>query len=230
MHSCLSVRWLLARLGSALGLAVLSQGASAQGVMNTEPGIGFSSQSVPVFFGPASTSPLLRFSFGFATDEVLQPGILPDSLTLTLQDAAQRTTLLLVTMDASGAAWAPVTPGTTPIPEGSLDRLAIPYSSLTPVLSSRSAFALEFAVPTGLLGEPLTLYFDLFSNDDGVRSQAWFSKVEVVPEPSALVLLALGGGGFCCPVDVMRRRVPQHRSVPRRLPLRIHRIYWPSDL
>jgi RHS repeat-associated protein len=162
--------------------------------MNTEPGIGFSSRSVPVFFGPSSTSPLLRFSFGFATDEVLRPGILPDSLTLTLQDAAQQTTLLLVTMDAGGAVWAPVTPGTTPIAEGSLDRLSIPYSSLTPVLSSRSAFALEFAVPADLVGESLTLYFDLFSNDDGVRSQAWFSKVEVVPEPSALVLLALGGG------------------------------------
>lgn len=225
MHSCLSVRWLLARLGIAIGLAVLSVGASAQGVMNTVPGIGFSSQSVPVFFGPASTSPLLRFSFGFATDEVLQPGILPDSLTLTLQDAAQRTTLLLVTMDAGGAVWAPVTPGTTPIPEGSLERQSIPYSSLTPVLSSRSAFALEFAVPADLVGESLTLYFDLFSNDDGVRSQAWFSKVEVVPEPSAWALLALGGGWIL----LSSRRNPLCGGEGR-LQSMLHRIFRPTDL
>lgn len=193
MHNRCSIPWLGWYRLRGLCFLLLTLGVSAQGVLNTVPGSGLFSRSAEVTFGASIPSPALRFSFGFATDEVVRPGEIPDSFTITLQDSSQNQTLVLVTLDAGGTVWAPTTPGTTPVSQESLVRTPIPYSSLTPVLAHKTAFELEVTLPQSFVGQSATVYFDLFSNDNGVPSQAWFSELVVVPEPSTATLLALGG-------------------------------------
>jgi len=77
-----------------------------------------------------------------------------------------------------------------------LARSPIPYVNLTPVLASQMAFSLELALPVDAVGQPMTLYFDLFNNGDGLRSQGWFNNVMVVPDPGTWMLLVLGGAAL----------------------------------
>ncbi|MBX3733953.1 MAG: Ig-like domain-containing protein [Verrucomicrobiae bacterium] len=175
---------LVAVMGSAAG--------RAQGVLNTEPGLGFTSQQVSVQFGRDLVSPMLLLRFGFSTDEIVRAGEIADSFTISLVDDQGGLALVLVTADAGGVVWAPETPGTTPVARDSIVAAAIEYPSLTPVLANPLAYAIEVALTDEVLDRPLTLYFDLFSNDNDIASQAWFSEVTVVPEPTTVALLAVG--------------------------------------
>ena len=175
---------------------LLSFGAAAQGVLNTAPGVTLAGATRSVVFEGGLPGPLLKLSFGFSTDEIPRPGVIPDSFTITIQDTVANQSLVLVNMDAAGTVWAPMTPGTVPLPPESIDHAPIPYSSLTPVLASRTAYEIELTLPAGFQGRPLTLFYDLFSNDNGEASQAWFSDAVVVPEPGVGALLVLGGLGI----------------------------------
>jgi len=172
----------------------MTASVTAEGVLETVPGVGRSNQSVSVEFGPAVQAPVLRFDFGFSTLETVDPGEIPDAFTVTVQDAIPLVTLVLVTLDAGGAAWAPLTPGTTPIGQENLVWSSISYPNLGPKLTHQQAYTLEVSLPPNVVGRPLTVYFDLFNNDNGVPSQGWYSKVEAVPEPGSALLLTLGGG------------------------------------
>ncbi|MBL9172703.1 MAG: Ig-like domain-containing protein, partial [Verrucomicrobiales bacterium] len=174
---------------------LLGGAAVGQGVLNTEPGVTLGTASRPVVFEGGDFGNLLQLSFGFSTDEIVRPGVIPDSFTITLQEMVSDQVLVLVNMDVSGTVWGPFTPGAVPLPQDSLDRAPISYPSLTPVLASRTAYQVELALPSEFQGRPLTLFFDLFSNDNGEASQAWFSEAVVVPEPGLVSLLVLGGAG-----------------------------------
>ncbi len=180
----------------AAGSGVWGQGVFDPTVLNTIPGQALTGEAVSLSFGNGVLNPALRVKLGFATDEASGPGIFSDAYTVTLQSEDGVVTLVLATFDAAGVVWAPPTPSTTPISEESIGRQLIGYPDLTPVLANPQAYQVEVALPNEVLGRPLTMYFDLFSNDNGVASQAWFSELTLVPEPSAVTLLAMGAVGW----------------------------------
>jgi hypothetical protein len=141
---------------------------------------------------PSFALPVLQFTFGFATDETVVPGQFADSFTVTLQDASLATTIILLTADASGTVWAPLTPGTVPIsPEAILRRSAPFPASIEPVLQWQFAYQVEAPLPAAFTGQSFSLHFDLFDNMNGVRSIGWFSDITVVPEPRLWFAAAL---------------------------------------
>jgi hypothetical protein len=140
-----------------------------------------------------SQSPFLQFQFGFATDEVIAPGVFLDSVTASLQplnDVAQ--TVILFTVDRSGANWAPPSPGSLSIDPGSIQRQSIVFPSLTPQLTNRVAYEVTVAIPVTLRNRPLNLYFDLFDNQNSLRSLAWLGPFAPVPEPGWVGFAACG--------------------------------------
>ncbi|MBN8247451.1 MAG: PEP-CTERM sorting domain-containing protein [Verrucomicrobia bacterium] len=179
------------------GLWVLvSTSAWAQGVLNTTAGQGLVSGAESFRYGREFELPVVRFQFGFTTDELVRDGVIPDAFTVSIVDEQGGVAMILATADAGGVVWAPLTPGTTPVTPEQVAWTPIPYSSLDPVqapgLSRSVAFDLEFALSPDLADRDLKVYFDLFNNDDEVASQAWYSQPVVVPEPSSVVLLVLG--------------------------------------
>jgi hypothetical protein len=132
----------------------------------------------------------LLFEFGFGTDEVISPGAILDSFTVTVQDAAMLNTLVLLTADASGLVWAPPTPGGVVIPPDTVLRSSIPFPSLQPVLANQSAFAVTVPLPTVFTGT-VNVHFDLFDNLNATASLGWYRGV-IIPEPGTWALLVVG--------------------------------------
>jgi hypothetical protein len=131
--------------------------------------------------------PVLRFTFGFATDEEYAPGQLADSFSVTLQDASLARTLIFLTADASGVVWGPPSPGTVPVDPESLSRTVMPFPGLIePALGLQLAFTVQAPLSSEFAGQRLSLHFDLFDNLNGVPSLGWFGDVAVVPEPRLL--------------------------------------------
>jgi hypothetical protein len=192
MQPALPCLWFLCML-LAWPAAVHGQGELG-GVRVVRPVVGQAlvTEAVGISFGATVVEPGLRLRFGFGTDEVFGPGGLGDSFTLTVQEDGGALTLVLVTVDAGGPVWAPPTPGTTPVDPGSLAWAPVAYPSLTPVPAHQWAYELAVALPQSAVGRPLTLYFDLFNNQDGVGSLGWFGDVTVVPEPGVWGLVGLG--------------------------------------
>jgi hypothetical protein len=176
-------------LVSGAGYSAISQGSFQEITILQTPGTqSLTSQTRVIEVDAALALPLLQFTFGFATDETVVPGEIPDSFTVTLQDASLVSTMIFLTADVSGVAWAPPTPGTTPIAPESVLRSVTPFpASLEPVLSLQFAYRVQAPLPSGFAGQTLSLHFDLFDNLNGVRSLGWFSDVSVVPEPRFLV-------------------------------------------
>jgi len=146
----------------------------------------------PVSTGVAGENLTLQLQLGFGTHEVFAPGTIFDSFSITLQTIDFSRSWLLATFDASGVVWAPVTPGTEPLNESSVARAAINYPSLLPDFRFLQAYVLEFTLPDAAAGQPLNLYFDLYNNQNGTASQAWFTDVVVVPEPGVATLGMVG--------------------------------------
>src|SRR4051794_30242311 len=110
--------WLL-RLVAAGFLLLRAQSVSAQGTFDVSPlgvlktGTGQPLQTFEQQFvvGPNAATSILQFGFGFGTDEQVTPEQFLDSVSISVRDAATDQVAFLVTMDASGVIWAPVTPG-----------------------------------------------------------------------------------------------------------------------
>lgn len=175
---------------------VLGQGVVDPVVVNTVAGQELTGATTRFAFGSGIFNPGIRMKVGFASNETDGPGIFSDAFTVTLQTDDRSVTLVLVTLDPRGAVWAPSTPSTTPISEESIGRAMIAYPDLTPVLVNRQAYQMEVALPESVLGQSLTMYFDLFSNDNGIPSQGWYGELTLIPEPSVTWLVAVGLAGM----------------------------------
>ena len=139
-------------------------------------------------------SPRLELNFGFATDELFGPGQIFDSFTATLSAPRDQTSAILFVIDASGLVLVPPTPDTLALDRNTFLLSPIDFPSLTPILEHRSAFHLALPVPAEFAGQPMTLFFDLFDNQNSTPSLGWFSGVTIVsvPEPSSLGIGLLG--------------------------------------
>lgn len=137
---------------------------------------------------------VISFNFGFVTSEVVTPGQVPDSFSVSIQDQMSDLALLL-TADASGVTWAPYSPGAVPITEGQITWQAITPPSDSPVLGQGLAYFVQLAVPTQFQGDSLTVYFDLYDNLNQAASLGWYENLNVmtpVPEPQTVLLAGLG--------------------------------------
>jgi hypothetical protein len=144
-----------------------------------------------------STAPLdLLFSFGFATAETPQPGVLADSFTVTLQSMNQQVTAVYATIDASGLVLAPPSPGAVVLEPSSIQAVPIPYPSLQPVVTGNAwAYQVTALIPSQFATGPFNVYFDLFDNQNSISSQGWYNGVGIVlvPEPATVALFLTGG-------------------------------------
>jgi hypothetical protein len=140
-----------------------------------------------------SQSPFLRFQFGFATEEQIVPDVFLDSITASLQVVGDPSaTLVLFTVDRSGANWAPFSPGAIPLHPNSIQRQVTAFPSLQPQLDQREAYEVTVAIPPVLQDRPMNFYFDLFDNQNSLRSLAWLGDVTAVPEPGWAALSLCG--------------------------------------
>lgn len=178
----------------ALPLAGLSQGTldPALYVLTADGSQALQTRSLNLSL-PQGTSAPLEFKFGFETDEVFRPGEFFDSFTLSLRTLDDLFTLILVTADASGVLFAPPTPGTELLADSALTRSPIPSPSLTPHLAQQHSFSVSAVLPENLMGREVTLFLDLFDNNNGVISHGWLADITVVPEPTLWPLIPLAG-------------------------------------
>jgi len=167
-----------------------AQGTFAPVVMHTGSGSMLLTDTVPYMSNPGlPASSFLHIHFGFATEEQPQPGVFPDSFTISLTGPSG--TVYLATADANGISWAPAVPGSLPISESEIQRQPILFEVSTEGLSPIGSYDLGYALPQTWLGIPLTINFDLFDNQNLQKSLGYYGMVPV-PEPSCGVLLLSG--------------------------------------
>jgi hypothetical protein len=138
----------------------------------------------------------IQYDFGFFTTEVVTPNTFLDSLTVSIQDAALDVTVVSTT-DASGTLWEPPSPGAVPLTASAVGFQTMAPTQLSPVNGRGVAYAVDVTLPAGLQGTTFTVDFDLFDDQNpSTFALAYFGNVEVVssvPEPSAEILVCLGG-------------------------------------
>jgi len=167
------------------GNALFGQGLNPV-VMHTGSGLSLLSQSFSYTSGVGGSSPsAVTIDFGFATEEQLQPGVIPDSFTISITGPTG--TGYLVTVDASGTQFAPFVPGALPITGASLQ--ASLFLASTEGLTNQASYTIDYTLPAGWLGVPLNINFDLFDNQNALRSLGYYSVP--VPEPGSAALLIL---------------------------------------
>ncbi len=167
-------------------------GISTEGpftVFRTGTGEPLLSLSVPFDVPPSNAPAMLRFEFGFATDEPDVPGTFSDSFSVTLQRNDQSATALLLTADRSGVQWAPPTAGGLNLNPADIQRTETNLPSLTPDLATKFAFSVSFILPSVFAGGPLNLFFDLFDNLNSIASLAFVRGVRI--ESTALTVPTL---------------------------------------
>jgi hypothetical protein len=179
-----------------LGLLSIAPCVSAQGTLTSlETGGGVPLVSDQVVLQTAGVAePMISFDFGFVTDETAGPGEFLDSFTVSFQDVSADVATV-VTVDASGTYWEPVTPGGVALTANEVQWQTIPPPSQSPVLGQGVAFAVQLSLPPSFAGSTVTADFDLFDNEnDTTKALGWFQNVQLVsvPEPSAAASLILG--------------------------------------
>lgn len=190
----------MVRLGKAIHILLLlglvlntsAQGNSDYVVLQTGTGSPLvSTQQAVSIIGVVA--PAVAFDFGFYTEEVPTPDTFLDSFTVTIQDSLAATAII-VTADGSAVVWSPPTPGTIALPGSSILFISIPPPNVDPILAQAFGFNVTVLLPSEYTGPMITLYFDLFDNQNSLKSLGWFSRPRVlaVPEPGCLQLLPLG--------------------------------------
>jgi hypothetical protein len=165
----------------------------AQGTfLSTGGGVPLVTRTFPLQTG-GSLSPVIGFEVGFATREVASPGELHDSFSVFVSDNSGQRLSFLLTADTSGFVWAPVSPGTIPVSESSITRTATPFPTTEQTFPSARSYLVSWPVPPQFTAGSFNLTLDLFDNQNGVGSLAYFTPPTVVPEPSHLTLLGIAG-------------------------------------
>jgi len=134
------------------------------------------------------TGSVLSFDFGFFTDEILTPGAFLDSFTITLQ--GNSSTAVLVTADASGVVWAPPSPGANAISDAEISRMAV----MPPGMFGRGvAYSVDVPLPAEFNGTDVSIFFDLFDNQNSIGSTGWYfnPRISQVPEPQVMSFFAV---------------------------------------
>jgi hypothetical protein len=180
--------WCVALLTSG---AAFGQGQSQPTVMHTGGGQPLTSQSIIYTSIPGTSGGATAIiDFGFATQEQPRPGLFADSFTISI--TGPDGTGYLVTIDANGTKWAPLVTGALPVLASSIQRQTSPFLVPTEGLPNTASYVMGYTLPANWQGVPLTVNFDLFDNQDALRSLAYFDVPAQVPEPSCVALLALG--------------------------------------
>lgn len=135
--------------------------------------------ALPMALPDAAAAPVLRLDFGFATDEPELPDSFFDSFSVTLQGTNAAGTALLLTADRTGVVWTPENPGGLALSPADVETMETNYPAWLPTLAIRMAYSLAFALPQALVGQPGTLFLDLFDNLNGAESLAWVGNLRV---------------------------------------------------
>lgn len=170
--------------------SLLAQGGSIDtnslAVLQTGSGQTVTTFSQLVSTGGAGPSPMLRFSFGFSTDEVAAPSTFLDSVSLTLQGSGNQSAIFF-TADLNGPHWAPVTPGNVQLDMSGWTVTSIAFPNLLPNQQTKFAYEVTAPLPSVFIGQDLNFHLDLFDNQNPLGSTAWITPI-AVPEPGSLVL------------------------------------------
>lgn len=183
----------LAIAGLFLGLhsVAYAQGSFEPSILRT--GGGTSLQTANVAFTTAAGDPTLNILFGFASDEVVSPGAFKDSFTVSVSGSLG--IYYLLTSDANGLYWAPVTAGALLVDTNALSFEPVTFAISSEGLPVLAAYSLHYTLPAAWRGVPLEVHFDLFDNLDTEKSLG-YGGVVVVPEPASGTLLLLGMTAF----------------------------------
>jgi hypothetical protein len=143
----------------------------------------------------------LQYEIGFSTRERVDLGFLFDSLTVAVASADGSGAVNLFTADVFGLSLMPFSP-TGLLGNGAIT--ARPTSLRTSLLDNPTvsfAYAVEVTLPPALAGTELRTTFNFFNNGDDVPTQSYAT---LIPEPSTLALLSVGGA-FCWWVIYQKR-------------------------
>lgn len=182
-------------------------------VLNTDGTTPLISEVRILDYNPSFLEPILEFSFGFSTEEEIQPDVFLDSFTVTLQDGSGGLTAVYLTADRGGTVWAPPSEETIPLNPALISREAISFPGNVSPFAYQDAYRVRAPIPSGIMTEQVGLHMDLFDNGDGRQSLAWIESVTVVPEPAFLSLILLGlvlilGGRPCLRKPIRRSKPP----------------------
>jgi hypothetical protein len=128
-----------------------------------------------------------------STDERVLPSAIPDSVTVNVMNLSGLLTTVVVTADINGFAWRPVTPGTIPLSASAVSASLVAFPSIIPTRETSTAYRVQVELPAVFYGQDVQVVVDLFDNLNPLGSTAFVGGVALVPEPSAVALLGMGG-------------------------------------
>lgn len=166
---------------------------------------------------------ILTLEFGFGTDEEANLEGFFDSFSMTLQKRDQSQTALFFTVDRTGIQLAPNNPGGLALSSSRWLLAPIPTPSLLGDYDYRVAYQLSFAVPAQLAGAN-TLFFDLFSNQNGVSSAGYFRNVQLYPPSVVVQSTTIYNGIFTDEPDAYLDLVAMTADVPKIRPVQFFRV------
>jgi hypothetical protein len=166
----------------SLAATAQGQGTFAPVILRTGSGSVLLTNTLPEQPGAS----VLAFSFGFATQEQPQPGQFADSFTISITGPSG--TAYLVNADANGIVWAPLVPGAISLTESAVQRQIVPFGIPGEGLTTVGAYQVDYSLPATWQSSPLNLNFDLFDNQNSLRSLAYIDVMSV-PEPSSVAIL-----------------------------------------
>jgi hypothetical protein len=176
---------ILAGVGSAYGQArpVIMEASALEALTTIE-----------VRLDLAPSGQVLSFDFGFGSNEGLGGDGFLDALSVTLQSADRSATALLLTLDVGGLTLAPTNPGGLSLSREAFQLTEITEPSLLAGFGYRVGYHVSVALPS--MGVANSLFFDFFSNQNAIGSQAFFRDVQLAPPPFAVESASVLNGVF----------------------------------
>ena len=218
-----NVGLLLLFFGAILATNSISVHAQANAIALTTSEVeALTTFEVKLDLSPAQPQ-IMTLEFGFGTDEPANLEGFFDSFSMTLQKRDQTQTALFFTVDRTGIQLAPNNPGGLTLSSSRWLLAPIPTSSLLGDYDYRVAYQLSFAVPSQLSGAD-TLFFDLFSNQNGVASAGYFRNVQLYPPPVVVQSTTLYNGIFTDEPDAYLDLVAMTADVPKIRPVQFFRV------